>query len=92
VSVRAQRSAKRLDSIRDRALNSIAAWDDSVPTERNSVFVPVVDDAETVLEHMEDCIQQDRLEKVDHLFVDGGVLVRFRRKRDADRFRQAFVT
>ena len=90
MSVRAQRSAKRLDSIRDRALNSISAWDDSVPTERNSVFVPV-DDAEAFLQRMDDCIQRDRLAKLDHLFVDGGVLVRFRRRRDADRFRQAIM-
>jgi len=40
---------------------------------------------------MDVCIERHRLEKREHLFVDGGVLVRFRRNRDAERFRQVIT-
>ena len=90
VSVVARKSGNRTVMIRQRALNGISGWDEDMPVEPNEVFVPIVD-ADEFLERMDHCIAEANLDKRDHQFLDGGVLVRFRRKRDADVFRQAMA-
>lgn len=90
MSIVARKSGNRTTIIRTRALNGIAGWDDSMPVEPNEVFVPVMD-VDDFLERMDHCIAEANLEKRDHQFLDGGVLVRFRRKRDADVFRHAMA-
>jgi hypothetical protein len=90
MSTRARKSGNRIANLRARAHNSLAAWDDTMLLDSNSVFVPAVD-VEAILERLEQRIEQCRLAKLDHQFLDGGVLVRFRRKRDADIFRQALL-
>lgn len=72
--------------LRVRVENSIAAWDDKA-LDVNSVFMPA-DDVLGLLDHMEQTIELAGLHKLDHRFLDGGVLIRFRRKHDADVFRQ----
>ena len=57
-----------------------------MPLDSNAVFVPVLD-VEEFVDRMEHCIEEAKLEKLSHQFLDGGVWVRFRRKRDADVFR-----
>jgi hypothetical protein len=90
VSVVARKSGNRTVMIRQRALNGISGWDEAMPVEPNEVFVPV-SDADEFLERMDHCIAEANLDKRDHQFLDGGVLVRFRRKRDADMFRHAMA-
>ena len=90
MSTIARKAGNRTVMIRQRALNGIEGWDEAMPTEPTAVFVPV-SDVEEFLERMEHCIAEAKLDKRDHQFLDGGVLVRFRRKRDADTFRHVMA-
>jgi hypothetical protein len=81
----ARKAGDRLSNLRVRAENSIAAWDDGI-LEVNSVFIPT-DDVVGLVDRMDETISFAGLHKLDHQFLDGGVLVRFRRKHDADVFR-----
>jgi hypothetical protein len=90
VSSVARKAGNRTVTIRQRALNGIAGWDDAIPLEPNEVFVPIID-VEEFLERMDHCITEANLDKLEHQFLDGGVLVRFRRKRDADVFRHVMA-
>ena len=89
MSENARKSGRRVVALRER-VNSVATWDDATVADRSTVFVPV-GDAETVLDHMEVCIERHRLTKLEHIFLDGGVMVRFRSQREADLFRQALL-
>jgi len=90
MSTRARKSGNRIINLRDRAQdNVVAAWDDTMLLDRNCVFVPALNDVAATLDRLEQHIAQLRLDKLDHRFLDGGILLRFRRRRDADCFRQA---
>ena len=86
MSVMARKSGDRIARLRERSVNDIAVWDDSMQVGPNAVFL-ATDDVMGLLDRIDTCVMQAGLAKVRHEFVDGGVLVVFRRKRDADRFR-----
>ena len=83
----ARKAGNRTAMIRQRAVDGISGWDDTM-LEPNAVFVPITEEVEDFLERMDTCVAEAKLAKLDHQFLDGGILVRFRRKRDADAFRQ----
>jgi hypothetical protein len=100
LSTVAQKSGHRTAVLRARAqpdltisrrqpANSIG-WDDDAHVDTNAVFLPVTN-AESFIDQMDRCIADSKLHKLEHQFLNGGVLVRFRRKRDADVFRQAMA-
>jgi hypothetical protein len=100
LSTVAQKSGNRTAALRARAqpdltisrrqpANSIG-WDDDAHIDPNAVFLPVID-AEAFIDQMDRCIIESKLHKLEHQFLNGGVLVKFRRKRDADVFRQVMV-
>jgi hypothetical protein len=84
MSSNARKSRDRIVNLRTRPENSMAAWDDTV-IDTNAVFVPDVGPA--FLDRLERC-REIGLRVLSHQYLDGGVLMRFRCKRDADRFRQ----
>lgn len=85
MSTNAQKTKGRLVNMRDRAANGVAGADeDALPA--NAVFVPEVGPA--YLETLNQRISEAGLSKLDHAFLDSGVVFRFRRQRDADRFRR----
>lgn len=79
----ARKSRNRLAILKVRVLNSITGWDD---TDSNTVFVSAID-AMTVVR----TAQQFGLGVVDLQTIDDGVLVRLRRKEDADYLRRLFL-
>jgi hypothetical protein len=82
----ARKSGDRLSNLRVRVENTIAAWDDKV-LEVNCVFVPT-DDVVGFVDKVDQAVEFAGLDKLEHQYLDGGVLVRFRRKHDADVFRR----
>lgn len=76
MSLASQKTGNRTVHLRERAMNGIEFWDDRLPLSPTAVFVP--------LERLD---RLDATEVIDQVEIEGGVLVRFRRKRDADRYR-----
>jgi len=76
MSLTSQKTGNRTVHLRERAMNGIDFWDDQPPLSPTAVFVP--------LERLD---RLDPTEVIDQVEIEGGVLVRFRRKRDADRYR-----
>jgi hypothetical protein len=82
MSLTSQKNGNRTVHLRERALNTIAGWDD-VSEEPNAVFL--AGDIQECLVRLE----QASIQSLDHIVLDGGLLVRFRYRRDADAFRQS---
>jgi hypothetical protein len=82
----ARKSGNRLNNLRVRSENSIAAWDDGV-LDKNCVFVRS-SDIDRLIERVETAIERAGLHRLEHQFLDGGVLVRFRRRHEAETFRR----
>lgn len=73
------------------AANSIALLDeDRSMADPREVFLAVTD-VDVFLDRMDRCIEEAKLNKLDHAFIDGGALIRFRSKQDADVFRQVMA-
>ena len=86
MSTAAQKSGNRTAHLRERELNNAAEWDESMPHDPTTVFLPKV--SEDFLDQMDTRLAEAKLDKLKHQFIDGGLLVSFRSKRDADTFRQ----
>lgn len=90
MSTASRKSGNRAVFLRERSLSMISGWDDTIPLEPNEVFLPLLNSDET-LDRMEHCIAEANLTMLEQQFLDGGVLVRFRRKHDADVFRRIMM-
>lgn len=87
MSITAQKSGNRTVHLRDRADKSLAGWVEGYGPA--TVFLPIVGSPADSLEQMQSCLGEIKLLGYD--FLDGGLLVTFRCKRDADAFRRSLA-
>jgi hypothetical protein len=85
MSTNAQKTRGRLVNLRNRAVNGVAGWDENG---LSSTVVYVEEVGPAHLETLMQRINENNLCVLDHALLDNGVVIRFRRQRDANQFRR----
>lgn len=88
MSTVARKAGDRVENLRKRAMDGVSEWEDEL-NDPNSIFVPVEQGVEDFLDRMDSIIDKQRLQKLEHRLQNGGVLVKFRRRRDVLEFQKS---